>query len=319
MLATGNGSDIVAYDINNLGQIVGTSGSTSGPRAVRWEPLVNGPNTHRIVDLGNPVIKNVGYAAVAINDGGLIAVQYLSPFGGVGLASPARSFIFTPDIPNGLQGALVPILPRDNFADAVWDINENGLVAGTSTENRGRLVSTVSYGWTARYDSNPIALPTFLGLPDEFWRETFALRINNKGQISGYGYDGFGRQSGFLWTPNEPGGLTGQFRAFPELYSIADVNDHGEIIGIIRSTGNPVLWTETTGMVDLNSLVDSRALGTLRHVIAINNAGQILAAREFPDWQIYLLTPVPEPRGVISALCAVAALRARQRYLIRKC
>jgi probable HAF family extracellular repeat protein len=102
-----------------------------------------------------------------------------------------------------------------------------------------------------------------------------------------------------------------------------DINDLGQVVGGSDSAFNgprAFLWSSSTGMVDLNTLIDPAI--RLDAATAINNEGQIVANRRVSSFEhrTYLLTPksstpVPEPLTTGGSILAGGGLvYLRRRY-----
>lgn len=95
-----------------------------------------------------------------------------------------------------------------------------------------------------------------------------------------------------------------------------DINNERWVIG---RSGNerPFLWTEATGMLDLNWLLPDDSGWQLREVYDINNAGQIvgMAYREGVGHVPFVMsvTLVPSPGGALSAVVLAGMCAARRR------
>ncbi len=183
-----------------------------------------------------------------------------------------------------------------------------------------------------------------------FWSESTGMRdlgtlpgkdsssasaINNLAQVvgtSGNSYTSTGNRA-FLWSEDtgtiDLGTLPSQDPYDPEdsaSYAY-DINDAGQVVGTSLSPFPPkaFLWSSSTGMVDLNTLIDPNQGWWLDEATGINNQGQIIGYSRFGsfDYRAFLLTPkssqpVPEPMTIGGSILAGATLlylRRRQRCL----
>jgi probable HAF family extracellular repeat protein len=291
LASSNNGGD--ANDINDAGQIVGSSNSSMTSNAVLWSPTPVGPNTHEIHDLGNPVESGTGYIAAAINNSGQVVGNKLTGILLGGALGPSSSFIWTPQVANGSVGSLrnVPSGPSPYTGNAVYEINDSGQTSGRVFE------IGISFGSRSRADvwstaSLSSVPPTNLGFPPGDWSNAFGLSINNRGQVVGYAEDTNGQDHGFLWTPDVPNGTAGVMRALDGMTVAVDINDAGEVVGYGGVQEHAILWSDSQGAVDLNSVVAPSLGRTLTRAFAINNQGQILALTTTPNPEGFMLTPV---------------------------
>jgi len=107
---------------------------------------------------------------------------------------------------------------------------------------------------------------------------SWALGINNLGQVVGASDTASGERHAFRWTleggMQDLGTLGG---ALSEAYA---VNDAGHVVGYSRTAvgDRAFLWTPGDGMRELDN-----GDGTRSWAFAINNAGQVAGASHFPD------------------------------------
>jgi probable HAF family extracellular repeat protein len=287
-----------ALGINDAGEIVGSSDSVVQPnlisRAVLWSPTPGGPNTHEIHDLGNPVESEASYRAVAINSSGQVVGNKITP--GIlfnGWAGVSSSFVWTPQTANGSVGSLrgVPSGPSPYTGNAAYDINDSAQTSGSVFK------IGISFGSKSRADvwstASPSSVPpTDLGFPPGDWVNAFGLSVNKRGQVVGYLEDTIGAEHGFLWTPDTPNGTTGVMRALDGMTAAIDINDAGQVVGYGGVQAHAILWSDSSGAVDLNSLVPSLPGRTITRARAINNKGQILADAWNFDIETVMLTPL---------------------------
>ena len=89
------------------------------------------------------------------------------------------------------------------------------------------------------------------------------------------------------------------------------INNSDQIVGYSDTSGssNPhaFRWTSSTGMVDLNTLIDPRNGWVLNFASGINDAGQICGGGTIGGQShAFLLTPIPEPSSIVLAGLAAA-------------
>lgn len=271
-------SESVAYDINNAGQVVGwTNGG-----AFLWN---RGTGMTRISTLSS---------ANAINNAGQV----------VG-SSGNRALLWSPSTGTTDLGTL----PSQDSSSAS-DINNLGQVVGDSGDR--------AFLWNENTGMRDLGT-----LPGK--NSSSASAINNLGQVVGGSGNSneFPSSRAFLWDETtgmqDLGTLPSQVPEDPdytESYA-SDINDAGQVVGSSLSAFSPTafLWSNSTGMVDLNTLIDPDSGWRLDTATAINNQGQIVGYSRFSsfDYRAFLLTPkssqpVPEPMTIGGSMLAGAAL-----------
>lgn len=181
----------VASDINDLGQVVGTSWTADDRHPFVWNPSVPNASSGNLLDLGDLVGGRSEGGAIGINDSGQIVGHSSATFG-------FRGFLTDVDAFESTRTDLVDLgdLPGGSDYSLARDINNHGQIVGVGvgTDNELRAVT-----WTASnhlIDLNDLLDP----VSGEGWRLNYASGINDAGQIVGYGrLNGVVR--GFLLTP----------------------------------------------------------------------------------------------------------------------
>lgn len=263
-----------AYDINNLGQIVGFSGTSC-----LWQNTE--PPTPEELPGG------FGCEAFGINDSGQV----------VGVAPASGSGRYAVLWESGLRTYL-PTFGREAEA---FDINENGLIVGMA------VINIYGPNWPVLWsgeDHEILNLGDFGTNPDAEDRGGRAYAINNLNQVVGCArgnFDEFGRgYHAFLWQDNVMTDL-GELSA--QTSSVAlDINNAGQIVGYSYSKvppyGNHAILWEKGALIDLNTRIDPIPGWMLAEARAINDRGQIVCLAASGDWmnfRFYLLTPVSSP------------------------
>jgi len=111
--------------------------------------------------------------------------------------------------------------------------------------------------------------------------------INDSGQIVGNSTCGSSCIHAVLWTASgmqDLGTLSGASVSSANAISI-----HGQVVG---EAGSAFVWSQATGMQDLNTLIDPNSGWTLMWAFAINDSGQITGSGTINgQTHAYLLTP----------------------------
>ena len=258
-----------AKGINNLGQVVGSSGvlsSHSTYRAFIWQNgVMSGLGT-----ISNPncpvcyyrVAKDINDQDQVFGDLGPLELPYL------------RSFVWA-------NGTLIDIIGVYSSALAINN-------AGKAILTSGR--SSVIHIWQN-------STFTSLGLLG-------GNNINNKDQIIGNWW-GFNKGA-FLWdggTFTTLGSLGGNWS------TASGINDATLVVGsssINTTTSHAFLW-EKGKMFDLNTLIPANSGWELLSALKINNKNQIIGTGKFNgESRSFLLTPeaqsVPEPTSALGVL-----------------
>lgn len=153
--------------------------------------------------------------------------------------------------------------PLGAITSSITDINDAGDIVGIAG-----LPGNVSHAFVSIHNSTPVDLGDMGTLGSE------AYHINNNDVVVGnLEFGGTGGAHMFLWTPT--GGMVdeGQEPGFD--VNTNGLNNLGEVVGL---SAQAYKWTQTTGFVDLNTLIgdngDSQAYG-------VNDSGIIVG--QSPD------------------------------------
>jgi probable HAF family extracellular repeat protein len=293
----------IAYGINNLGEVVGTSINNPPPpanpiaHAFLWsqgamQDLGSLPNqtytqafginnlgqvvgssgaSACLWDHGAPqVLDNLGgtsAVAQAINDLGQV-VGYSNPPG-----SNSRAFLWE----NGGLPHNLGTLTGGNYSNAVA-INDLGQIVGTATISGGYSRAGI---WDSQSLSIQQNLGTFGGLV------SYSSGINNNGQVVGVAQAGDYVYHGFSWQ----GAPMQDLGPFPGNGYGGGINLRGQIVS--GSGNGPYLW-DRGAWYNLNDLTVNRGSITLKDAGAINDSGQVVGKAS--NNHAYLLTPInPTP------------------------
>src|SRR5262245_55591186 len=233
-----------AADIDNLGNVVGSSYIGSSQQATLWQA-------------GNPIAITVP-GATSSGAGSITNA-------GVVLGGSDQGFW----VWDSLQGARLLTslgLPSDFYAA---DINESSQVTGGEP-----------YGQAWLFD---VETSTFTSCGTLGGLYSSASGLNNRGHVVGWSMvPGFGYEMWpFLFTPEEGMLFLGSIDPswmFHFQGNAADVNDDDVVVGSIQVSGNrnhAFLWDRTYGMRDLNRLVPDRGAYELERASRISNPGWI--------------------------------------------
>ncbi|MBI4717254.1 MAG: hypothetical protein HY763_05580 [Planctomycetes bacterium] len=218
----------------------------------------------------------------------------------------------------GLSEGLYDIDPLfDHEQSYPEDINDTGLVAGTSTDEPGLAQETRAYTWDARTrETTPLALGPGQGYSK-------GTGLNNAGQVVGYSSDGDGVQRALRWdagVPTELGYLQNGTGPSP-----AAINASGEVAGTDISpnqTNRGFLWKAGV-MHELNDItfIDPASFGRdITFAGGINDYGTIVGAHYYPPGEVNISGDRPvilhrcPDADVVDAVPASGTIDARQPF-----
>lgn len=227
-----------AYDINNLGQIVGSS-QTSIQYLTWYEEHAFLWEKGNMTDLG--VLGVYASSAQAINERGqIVGISKISNYND-------HAFLWE-------KGEMTDLGTLGGDYSHATGINEVGQIVGDSRISDGG--DRHAFLWEKGFMHD---LGTFGG------EESFARDINNFGQVVGYASTADGNQHAFLW---ENGVMVDLAPASSVSYAHA-INERGQIVGHID--WQPVLWDITGEIIYLSAFPGE----TFAYAYAINHHGQI--------------------------------------------
>ena len=259
-----------ANDINNTGQIVGSSQQSSSG-GLSYPFIYGGGTMTELTGLGG----NYYGSANGINNLGQV----------VGISGRSdgvtHAFLYSA----GTMTDLGSLTGTGGYSDA-YAINDHTQVVGVSTNAEGFDRAFLWQNGTM----------TDLGDLYAGSGNAWAYSINNLGQIVGDSWQVSSSPQAVLW---ENGTVTDLGPGIA-----AGINDSGVVVG--ENSGGMFVWDSADGMLDVNDLLNSSGAGwTLLGCRGINDLGQIVGYGDNPSGLIHgvLLTPTPEP----STLALLAA------------
>ncbi len=247
----------VARDINDLGQVVGTSWDSQGYEACMWD------EQGQLTLLAG--MEDVQADAIGINNASQVAGNASQVAGNTWYNEP---FFWSAQTGPTYLGSF-----GGNYGYA-RAINDAGQVVGWSMTQQG---SDHAFLWT---HGALVDLGTF-------GRESWAGDINNWGWIAGGVETAPGQYHACVWTSD--GRILDLSLPGDSSSWAGEINDSNEVVGSFRTpTGvsKPFIWTEAAGRVDLGDLVDPEIAVQFEsysyRALDINAAGQIIVNLEEP-------------------------------------
>ena len=294
-LGTLGGASSQAWEINNNGQVVGTS-NPAGPPATH--AFVNDVTTNALIDISTSGANGFG----GINDSGQVTGTVSST--GANNSRATRSITYYPTA-------------------TATAINNNGQMTGQ--------VSMIGTGRNHAFIWDPLTGMTDIGVLDTYThsvnRSSNGRAINSQGQVVGNSeirvYDpGTLRvrvhQQAFLWdSTNGMIDLGWVWLGSPRNTFATDINDHGQIVGYAETLGGikGFLW-ENGVMYDLNDLINVNfpfPTNINGYDAGINNNGDIVIGNTLLVRQHSNSVPEPAPIALLGlGLLGFGVMRKRR-------
>lgn len=329
-LGTLGGEWSSAVDINDIGQVVGTSvNRLGGERAFLWgqgmmrelptlagltthayalnnreqvvgESLDAGGHYHAVLWAGR-ILRDLGVvdgehsAATAINDTGQVVGYTMSG----GIRTKALLWV------KGTVRDLGTLGGEDSAS--AGGINKSGQVVGSAATGgygshvflwSDEVMRNLGTTWWTKDLQN-------LRLFDPPYSGAWASDINDRGQVvggSGVSAHGDSQDQAFLWSEGVMLGLGTLSDRGPSWYGLVNsnasaINYAGLVVGSSTTSegrSHAFIFSTRFDMLDLNSRIDPNLHWELESANAINDAGQIVGTGRLTGRQrAYLLTPTP--------------------------
>ena len=270
------GKGVTPYAVNDLGQVVGQSSSSS---CFLWTPSVaNGASGTFTYIAPGIVIR----PKAIINAAGKIVGTFDTGVKNAAGYPIYHPFLWTPDVPNGTVGTFAD-LNNTVPAGSGWtltqghDINNAGKIVGTGTyvdPQTGATYSDVDFGWER--DAAGIVTVTRLDLGPSDNENPSALNNLNPPQVAGSVKASSTSTSAFVCQANMPRIALGQLGAGPtQAYKI---NDGGQVVGV--SSTMAFLWTPggTNGVLANPQMQNLQPASGVQQskAFSVNNSGLVV-------------------------------------------
>lgn len=291
--------------MNDNGDIVGSI-RTGGPYANTILPFVYSSSTGQLTPFGALNQYNAGWgSAEGINNVGQIVGQSED----VGPDKPTSYYNMPFLYENGVATNLGTL--GGPYWSTAQAINNQGQIAGHASVTGGSLTHAFIYENGTMQD---------IGTIGDREGNSYAWDINDAGHIVGQADSGAGSHA-FLYRNGQMIDLD-VFGTY--LSAAGHINARDEVLGVYVTKDNayiPFYYSDATGSIPVDQLLDPTTGWTLQSISDINDAGQMIGfARHNGERVPVLLTPVPEAstlaQGAVGILM-VAGLRLHRRRVGR--
>ena len=284
--------------INASGQVAGLSSTTDdeAEHATLWNPTTPNGSTGTLYDLGT--LGGTYSQGTGINDGG-----QLTGYADLTGDQESRAIMWKPTTPGSASGTMYDLGSLGGSHSFGWDINATGQVTGDSSTTDN--VSTHAMLWKPTSPNGTVGTMHDLGTLGGTM--SGGEGINNDGQVAGFSQTTNDEADhAFLWTPSTSGGVAG---AMLDLGTLGGVDSYGLAVSngglVVGSSAVPTeisnnyhafIYASSSGMVDLNTLIDPFSGWELLDADDINDIGQITGQGMIDgEYHAFLLTPIPIP------------------------
>jgi probable HAF family extracellular repeat protein len=277
LIQSTSGSSSFARDINDYGEIVGTSGLTKDGqgRAVVW-------SQGRVFDLGTLRGGDSSEGWAINNNGQIVGSSQVGD-----LLGSEHAFLYSK------ASGMIDLTPNNEQAAAL-DINDAGSITGYFTSTDNALHAFLNEG------NKMVDLGKLAGFD-----YSTGTALNEMGVVVGTATSPE-RTTAHMFRSDFPGEMDDLNGKLPIAFALG-VNIKRQIVGYMSGVGTTraILYTETTGVRDLNSLISPRGGWVLEAATDINDSGVIVgyaynalsktshAVRLRP---VPVLTPAPTPK-----------------------
>ncbi len=293
-LETLGGTQSFANGLNASGQVTGESSTTgdAADHAFLWKPTTPGGASGTMYDL--VTLGGTNSHGYGIN----VAGQVTGASDTAGDAA-SHAFLWKPSMPNGTSGTMHDLLTLGGSESNGAAINASGQISGSSLTTGDAAYH--AFLWKPTMPNGTSG--TMHDLLTLGGAESFGSAINASGQVAGFSSTtGEAAYHAYLWTPTTPNGTNGTMQ---DLLTLGGLNSYsynvgaaGQVVGaseidVTSDQTHAFLYTSTSGMIDLNSLIDPLSGWELSDAAAINEAWQITGQGLIGgEYHAYLLTPV---------------------------
>ena len=269
-LGTLGGTQSFGNGLNASGQVAGESFTTgdAATHAFLWKPTTPGGASgtmHDLLTLGGT--NSYGY--------GINATGQVTGASDRTGDTRTHAFLWKPSTPNGTSGTMHNLGSLGGTESDGGAINASGQVSGSSL-----TTGDAAYHAFLWKPSTPNGTSgTMHDLLTLGGTESFGGTINASGQVAGFSNTtGDAAYHAYLWTPTTPNGTSGTML---DLTTLGGLNSYsynvgagGQVVGaseveITSDDTHAFLYTSGSGMVDLNTLIDSAlrlgVIGRQRH------------------------------------------------------